>query len=339
MSLTHTVTVLPVNLSFECSEEETLLEAAIRRGFALPYGCRKGNCGTCKAQVLDGEVDLDVESSAGLTDFEVSQGLTLLCSAYPLGDTTVELDGLDAADLDAVEPVGEYRGKVLAVRRLTHDLRSLEITLDRPLRFRSGQFVELNPDGTDVWRSYSMANPASQGDRLQFMVKLIPGGRFSERLEQMVPGQPIGVRGPYGAFWVRNHARPLLMVGGGAGLAPLWSMLQDLAERRDPRPVRLFYGARTSADLFHLGEIDRLGGQLADFDFVVALSEEDAGPAPGAERGLVTEVLERQVGRAAADHDAYLCGPPPMIDAALALLERHGLVERASVFYDRFTAS
>jgi propane monooxygenase reductase subunit len=129
------------------------------------------------------------------------------------------------------------------------------------------------------------------------------------------------------------------MVGGGAGMAPLWGMLQDLAERGDPRPVRFFYGARTPDDLFHLEEIAKLGVQLADFEFVPALSHVDESASDGHECGLITDVVERRIGRQLGDYDAYLCGPPPMIDAALSVLEGYGLEERKNIFYDKFTAS
>jgi propane monooxygenase reductase subunit len=340
MAPVHTVTLLPAGVTFECSEEETILEAAIRRGFALPYGCRKGNCGTCKAQVLDGEVDLEIESAYTLSDFEQQQGFTLLCSAYALGDATVEMEGLDASDLEEhLAAVGEYVGEVVEVGTLTCDIRALSLALDGELEFRSGQFAQLNVPGTDQWRSYSMANPSSRRERLEFMIKLVPGGLFSAHLEHCDVGAKLQVNAPHGAFWIRDHARPLLMVGGGAGMAPLWGMLQDLAERRDERPVRFFYGARTPADLFQLKEIAALGEQLADFEFVTALSHVEPDDARGHQCGLVTDVVERLVGSEIGQHDAYLCGPPPMIDAALRLLEAHGLEVRQSIFYDKFTAS
>ncbi|MEW6470781.1 MAG: 2Fe-2S iron-sulfur cluster-binding protein [Actinomycetota bacterium] len=340
MAPVHQVTILPADVSFDCSEEETILDAAVRRGFALPYGCKKGNCGTCKAQVLDGEVDLEIESTYSLSDFERQQGFTLLCSAYAVCDTTVEMEGLDASDLaDVVPPPGDFLAEVLGVRQLTRDIRGLELALDGELEFRSGMFAQVNAPDTDIWRSYSMANPASRRDRLEFMIKLVPGGLFSARLEAMEPGDKLRVNAPHGTFWIRDRDRPLLMIGGGAGMAPLWGMLQDLAERGDPRPVRFFYGARTPDDLFNVDEIAALGERLPDFEFVPALSHVGPEDANGHECGLITDIVERRIGSDIGDHDAYLCGPPPMIDAALRVLEAHGLEERKSIHYDKFTAS
>jgi propane monooxygenase reductase component len=338
MAPIHSVTIQPAGVTFECSEEETILDAAVRRGFALPYGCKKGHCGTCKAQVLDGEVDLEIDSIYTLSDFERQMGFTLLCSAYALGDATVEMEGLDGSELEVV-PARDFVGKVVEVRRLTPDIRGLTLELDDELEFRTGQFAHLGVPGTEASRCYSMANPASERRRLEFMIKVIPGGLFSTSLESMAGGEKLAVNGPHGSFWVRDHDRPLLMIGGGAGMAPLWGMVQDLAERGDTRPVRFFYGARTPEDLFHLDEIATAGERLADFDFVPALSHVDPDGAGGHQCGLVTDVVERVLGRDIRHHDAYLCGPPPMIDAALAVLDGYGLEVHQSIFYDKFSAS
>jgi propane monooxygenase reductase component len=339
MTPLHEITVLPANVTVKCSEEETILEAAIRAGFGLPYGCRKGHCSTCKAQVLDGEVDLEVDSIYSLSDFERDQGFTLLCSAYPLSDATIEIEGLDAAELDGAVPAADYEAEVVAVSALTHDIRALRLALDHPLSFRAGQFAQLGIPGRHVRRSYSMANPPSEPRQLEFMIKLVPGGVFSSHLDGLRPGDRLDVNGPHGSFFVRDGGRPLLLVGGGAGMAPLWSMLQDLAERSDPRPIRFFYGARTPADVFHLDALATVGARRADFCFVPALSEASGDGHMGCESGLVTDVVERHLGAEIAAHDAYLCGPPPMIDAALGLLEGYGLTERVSIHYDKFTAS
>ncbi|HEY4411174.1 MAG TPA: CDP-6-deoxy-delta-3,4-glucoseen reductase, partial [Acidimicrobiia bacterium] len=106
-----------------------------------------------------------------------------------------------------------------------------------------------------------------------------------------------------------------------------------------PRPVRFFYGARSSRDLFHLDELSAIGARLADFQVITALSEAAGSEADGYETGLVTDVVRRRLGREIADHEAYLCGPPPMIDATLVLLEAHGLRERKTIFYDKFSPS
>lgn len=339
----HTINVVPAGLQFPCDEETSLLEAAAAAGYLMPYGCRKGNCGTCKAMVLDGEVDLDTPSVYSLSEFEQRQGTTLLCSAYPLSDLVVEMEELEIREVNAATAAHEVGGTITEVAELTHDIRSLRIALDEPLAFAAGQFAQVNVPGTEEWRSYSMANAPSDPLSVQFMIKIIPGGRFSSFLDTATAGQRIRLNGPHGAFSIRDHGRPLLMVGGGAGMAPLWSMLQDLVERNDPRQVRFYYGARSPRDLFNLGPLEDLGGKLADFELITALSDDAADDGAdgggGHRRGLIPHVLQAELGEAIGGYDAYLCGPPPMIDATLVVLARHGLEERKHVFFDKFTAS
>ena len=233
----------------------------------------------------------------------------------------------------------ELSGSVESVVALTRDIWQLRLQSSAQVRFRAGQFAELSIPGSDDWRSYSMSNPPSQVDRMEFMIKLLPDGAFSSRLPLMAPGQPIHLRAPHGSFWVRDHGRPLLLVGGGAGMAPLWSMLQDLAEHGDRRSIRFFYGARTLDDLFHVRAVAEVARELADFEFTPALSHVSPSDAAGLACGLVTDVVEQTLGRDLRSCDAYLCGPPAMIDAAVAMLNAYGLEERRSIFYDKFTAS
>lgn len=336
---THTINVVPIGLQFPCDEDTSLLEAAAAAGYLLPYGCRKGNCGTCKAQVVDGEVDLDTPSTYSLSEFEQHQGTTLLCSAYPLSDLVVEIDELEVREASELTAAREIEGTIAEVDELTHDIRSLQIALDEPLAFAAGQFTQLNVPGTEEWRSYSMANAPSDPLAARFMIKIVPGGAFSTFLDNASAGQRVRLNGPHGTFSIRDHARPLLLVGGGAGMAPLWSMLQDLAERGDQRPIRFYYGARCTRDLFNLGPLEDLGGKFPDFELVTALSDVDGGVADAHRRGLIPDVLHSELADTIGAYDAYLCGPPPMIDATLAILARHGLQERKSIFFDKFTAS
>jgi propane monooxygenase reductase subunit len=170
-------------------------------------------------------------------------------------------------------------------------------------------------------------------DVLEFMIKLYPGGRFSGLLGDgsIKPGDELSVTGPYGVFTLRaNSPRKLLFIGGGAGMAPILSLLRSLAETGAEREAIYYYGARTEADLFHLEELAALPG-----GFVPACSEESNGWM--GETGLITDVVERLEGNF-DEVDAYVCGPPPMVEAAIALLEAKGVPE-ARIFFDKFTTT
>jgi propane monooxygenase reductase subunit len=336
MADTHTVRLEPVGIEFEVSEDETVLNGAFRQGLMLMHGCKEGQCSACKSFLLDGEVDLDRYSTFALPDFEEAEGWTLLCRAHALTDLEVELVNFDEEMLRSGLPVQTAVAKVAAVEELTHDIRRLVLELPGELEFHPGQYVDISIPGTEAHRSFSMANLPSDTGRLEFMIKLYPDGRFSGLLASgdICAGTELEIRGPYGVFTLRDQSpRRLLFIGGGAGMAPILCLLRSLAERGIVRPAVYYYGARNETDLFHRDELTALESQLPDFRFVPALSEGDwAG-----ETGLITDVVERcEDGFDAVD--AYVCGPPPMVEAAQALLIAKGIPE-SRIYYDKFTTT
>jgi propane monooxygenase reductase subunit len=338
----HTVRLEPVGIEFEVDEDETVLEGAFRQGLMLMHGCKEGQCAACKSFLLDGEVDLDRYSTFALPDFEEAEGWTLLCRAHAVTDLEVELINFDEEILRSGITVQTLPARVEANEPLTHDINRLVLRLEdgAALDFHPGQYVDIGIPGTDEHRSFSMANLPGDDGRLEFMIKLYPGGRFSGLLENggIAVGDTLTVKGPYGVFTLREHSeRPLLFIGGGAGMAPILSLLRSLAERGSERAGAYYYGARTEADLFHLDELEALCGAIAGFRFVPALSESDRSTAWEGEAGLITDVVHRSE-RDLAEVDAYLCGPPPMVDAAIALLTQSGVPE-SHIYFDKFTTT
>ncbi len=335
------ITLQPFGVSFECEEEETILEASIRQGIQLRYGCKHGGCGSCKAQIADGEVDLEEASTFALMDYERDQGLALLCSAYPLSDVSIELaDDYEERDLRNGVPVQDLEARVTTAEALTHDLWHLELELLAPgaLEFRAGQYVEVQVPGTDAWRAFSMANPPSAADRIELLVKILPDGLFSQHVVgALAAGDTISLRGPYGQFSLIESEAPILMIAGGSGMAPVWAMLQHLRDVGSQRPVTFFYGARRPGDLFWLEEIAELGGALPHFAFVPALSEPTGEDGWQGEVGLVTEVVARRC-ESLQGSEGYLCGPPGMIDAAVDVLRAKGLFS-SRIRFDKFVGT
>jgi propane monooxygenase reductase subunit len=335
----HIARLEPVGIEMEVDEDETILNAAFRQGLMLMHGCKEGQCSSCKSFLLDGEVDLDRYSTFALPDFEEQEGYTLLCRAHALSDVEIELINYDEEILRSGVPVVNATAEVEAVEELTHDIRRLVLRLREPeqITFKAGQYMDLAIPGADgEHRSFSMANTPGEPDRLEFMIKLYEGGHFSGLLANgngIKVGDELTCTGPYGVFTLRDSSpRRLVFIAGGAGMAPILSLLRSMADKGTGRPATFYYGARTEADLFALEELSRLERSL-DFRFVPALSEADWD----GECGLITDVVDRC--EADLDEvDAYLCGPPPMVDAAIALLERRGVPE-ARIYFDRFTTT
>jgi propane monooxygenase reductase component len=339
MGQTHTVRLEPVGIEFEVDEDETVLRGAFRQGLMLMHGCKEGQCAACKSFLLDGEVDLEKYSTFALNDFEKEEGWTLLCRAHAESDLEVELINYDEEVLRSGVALQTRTARVEKIEPLTHDIYRLALG-DVDLPFKPGQYVDITIPGSDEVRSFSMANvPSDPPGRLEFMIKAYPDGRFSSLLTdgQIKEGQELEVTGPYGVFTLRkNSDRPLLFIGGGAGMAPILALLRSLAEQGSERAGVYYYGARRPQDLFHLEELAELERRLPNFRFVPALSDCDGEEWDG-EQGLITDVVSRcepELDQA----DAYLCGPPPMVDAAIALLDAKGVPE-SRVYYDKFTTT
>jgi propane monooxygenase reductase subunit len=308
------------------------------------HGCKEGQCSACKSFLLDGDVDLDKYSTFALPDFEEAEGWTLLCRAHAYSDLEVELINYDEEVLHGGTPPRTVSARVTAVEPLTHDITRLCLTVedDAPFSFKAGQYVDIRipGGGEDEHRSFSMANLAAEAGELEFMIKRYPGGRFSGLLgdDGIKAGDELQVTGPYGVFTLRaSSPRRLVFIGGGAGMAPILCLLRSMAEAGVERPATFYYGARTPTDLFHLDELAELAGRLPGLTFVPALSEAGNGDGWTGEAGLITDVVERMEDDL-AEVDAYLCGPPPMVDAAIAMLEAKGVPE-SHIYFDKFTTT
>jgi propane monooxygenase reductase subunit len=339
MGKTYNVRLEPVGIEFEVDEDETVLRGAFRQGLMLMHGCKEGQCAACKSFLLDGEVDLDKYSTFALNDMEKEEGWTLLCRAHAQSDLEVELINYDEEVLRSGVALQTQAMKVQTLEALTHDI--YRMVLSGPeLTFKPGQYVDIKIPGTEEVRSFSMANiPSDPPGELEFMIKVYPDGKFSSLLSSgsLKEGDEVQVTGPYGVFTLRkNSDRPLLFIGGGAGMAPILALLRSLAERGESRPAVYYYGARGPRDLFHQDELAELEQRLPSFRFVPALSECDEEDWSG-ERGLITDVVVRSEPEI-SEVDAYLCGPPPMVDAAIGLLVQNGVPE-SRVFYDKFTTT
>ena len=330
-----TIKLLPAERSFECAENETILNAAFRAGIHLPHGCRQGGCGSCKAKIVEGEVDDSDASIAALMDFERTSGLTLLCSAYPASDVVVWSESLD--DSDATPQPSDFEVSVSEVVELAPGIVLIRMTNESALQFKAGQYIELKVPQTDEWRAYSLANPPSLPNQLELLVKIAPGGLFSNYLAHghLRAGASLSIRGPFGNFCLREGPRTILFIAGGSGLGPVLSMIREMAKResRPARRVRLLYGARTRKDLCYVDELRGYEKTFADLKFIPVLSEADGDLAWCGDRGFVTEVIKQFTED--GNVQAYLCGPPPMIDAGLVALAQLGVPDR-EISFDKF---
>lgn len=340
MGSKHVVRFEPVGIEIEVDSDQNILRAAAEQGVQLMHGCKEGQCAACKSFVLEGEdIELDKYSTFALPDYEKDEGHTLLCRAHPYEDLVIELTNYDEEIIRSGLPLRRGTVEVLSNEPVTHDMRRLVVKLVEPeeIKFFPGQYMDFLVPGTEETRSFSMANTPGREGLFEFVIRIYPGGLFSEHLADAVqPGDRLQVEAPFGTFTLReSRISPLIFVGGGAGMAPMLGLLRSMAERGVERPVTFYYGARTARDLCFTDELAELGTRLKDFTYVPALSEPSKGDDWAGETGLITEVVKRRESTLEG-FDAYICGPPPMVDAAIVTLSALGVPENA-IFYDKFT--
>ncbi len=322
--------------AFEVAAGSTVLKAALKAGLDWPNSCRVGSCGTCKCRLVGGEVKALNDFSYALSDDDLDAGMILACQSVPRSDIQVEVR-LDSNR--ELSPPEASTGTIDRVVRLTHDIIELGIELDTPLpAYRAGQFAELSVAQIERPRSYSFARAPhlEAAGHLTFHVRLVPGGMMSTWLHGGDRrGAKVNVSGPHGSFRQHHAVGDMLCIAGGSGMAPIKALLECAAERGFDRNVLYLYGARTRQDLYCTAEMagirERSGGR---FRFVPVLSGEPTDSDWTGARGMVTDQLGL-LDPSNVPADAYLCGPPPMVDSAIAALERFGL-EASRIHFDKF---
>ena len=334
--MSYTVTIEPTGEQIEVEEGQTILQAALRQGVWLPFACGHGTCATCKVQVLEGEVEIGAASPFALMDIEREEGKVLACCATVQSDVTIEAD-IDVDPDFLGHPVADFRATVTAIVELSPTIKGVHLQLDRPMAFQSGQYVNLDLPGIDGSRAFSLANPSGQASEVELHVRLVEGGAATGYIHQQLKvGDQLQLSGPYGQFFVRgSQPGDLIFMAGGSGLSSPQSMILDLLEQGDSRQITLFQGARNVAELYNRELFEGLAREHGNFTYVPALSQANDDPSWQGFKGFVHDAAKAHFDGRFTGHKAYLCGPPPMIDAAISTLMQGRLFER-DIFMERF---
>lgn len=334
--MTYNVTIEPIGEIIEVEDGQTILQAALRQGVWLPFACGHGTCATCKVQVVEGEADHGAASPFALMDMERDEGKVLACCAMPMSDMVIEAD-VDVDPDFAGHHVEDYRGVVSALVDLSPTIKGLHIKLDRPMQFQAGQYINLALPGIEGTRAFSLANPPSQADEVELHIRLVEGGVATGFIHQQLKvGDAVELSGPYGQFFVRDSQDgDLIFIAGGSGLSSPQSMILDLLAQGDQRQITLFQGARNRAELYNRELFEELAARHPNFCYVPALSQAAEDGDWSGFRGYVHDAAKKHFDGRFSGQKAYLCGPPPMIDAAITTLMQGRLFER-DIFMERF---
>jgi CDP-4-dehydro-6-deoxyglucose reductase len=316
--------VHPDELIIDVRSGESLLDAGLRQGLPMPFECRNGGCGVCKATVLHGEVRLLPHQASVLTPQERAAGKTLLCCAEPLTD--VEIEYVPQTGAKAL-PVKQYVARVTRLELLTPDVMRLCFSLEdgSTLHFHAGQYISiLLEDGAR--RSFSFATAPHAAEEIELHVRLIPGGRFTtEVFTRMKVGDTLRFEGPLGAFTLRQDSeKPIIFVAGSTGFAPVKSMLEHAFHHDLKRRMILYWGVRRRRDLY-LGELaEQWAREHSNFTFVPVLSEPQAEDRWTGRTGLVHEAILADFPDL-SKHQVYACGSVQMVEAAQPAFVNHGI--------------
>lgn len=334
--MSYTVTIEPVGERVEVEDGQTILQAALRQGVWLPFACSHGTCATCKVQVLEGDVNVGEASTFALMDSERDDGKVLVCCATLESDVTIEAD-IDVDEDFEGHPVEDYQAVVTDIVDLSPTIKGVHLKLDRPMIFQAGQYINIQLPGMEGSRAFSLSNPPNKPDEVELHIRLVEGGAATTYIHtQLKTGEELNLSGPYGQFFVRDsQPGDLIFIAGGSGLSSPQSMILDLLSREDGRQITLFQGARNTKELYNRELFEALARDYDSFTYVPALSQAEEGVEWQGFHGYVHDAAKAHFDGRFSGRKAYLCGPPPMIDAAITALMQGRLFER-DIFMERF---
>jgi len=329
------ITIQPSGHSFTPEADETILEAALRHGFTLPYGCRNGACGSCKGKVLSGQVDYGDYQPSTLTEEEMAQGLALFCAAKPLSDLVIECREVGATKDIQVKTIP---CRVQKLEKIGGDvaLLNLKLPASERLQFLAGQYIDiLLKDGKR--RSFSLANAPHDDEFLQLHIRHVTGGTFSEYVfSQMQEKAILRFEGPLGTFFLREDSdKPIVLLATGTGFAPIKSIVEHAFHSGITRPMALYWGARQLSDIYMYDLPQQWQSQHANFKFVPVLSQPAAEDNWQGRLGHVQDCVLQDFGDVSG-LEVYACGSPAMVEEAHRKLVASGLPNE-EFFSDAFT--
>jgi phenol hydroxylase P5 protein len=340
--MTYSLTIESIGQTIPIEADQTVLDACLRAGVWLPHACCHGLCGTCKIDVADGEFDHGDASPFALMDFERDERKALACCMKPQSDLVIEAEIEEDADAQYL-PLQTYGAVVAKTRRLTPTILGVWLRPESPVDFQAGQYINLYLPGIKGSRSFSIANAPGE-DLIELHIRKVDGGVATSWMhEHLEPGQELRFEAPLGRFFVRTSAdMPMIFLAGGSGLSSPKSMICDLLNKGEEQPILLLQGARSRQELYFSDLFESLARQHSNFRYVPVLSNGAGDPDWDGACGHVHEELKRQFDTAGgADfrgHKAYLCGPPPMIEACIATLMQGRLFER-DIYTEKFLTS
>ena len=337
----YQVTIEPLGETIEVEDGQSILDAALRAGIWLPYACNHGLCGTCKVDVIEGEVEHNHASAFALMDIERDEGKCLACCATVESDIVIEAQVEEDEDARSI-PIEDFSATVARIEDLTPTVKGIWLAVEgEGVDFQAGQYINLEIPGQEQPRAFSIASSPATPNEIELHIRIVEGGAATTWLHNdLTVGDKLSFTAPLGRFFVRKSAsEPIIFIAGGSGLSSPKSMILDLLESGDERTITLLYGAR-SVDEIYYGELfHELAEMHPNFRYHVAISDGNDGDGWSGAHGYVHELAQEVFDNKFGGHKAYLCGPPPMIDTAITALMQGRLFEEHIFMENFFTAA
>lgn len=328
------------SVSFDCAPEEDIISAAIRQSIFLMSSCREGGCATCKGGCTEGDFEMGKVSAQALPPEEQEEDMVLLCRCYPTEDMVVEVP-YTFDRISYSEEGKEFPAEIVELEQVSSNVTKLFLGRsdgEKQIKLDSGQYYDLEIPGTETTRSYSPANIANNDGQMEFLIRVLDDGKFSNFLKNDAKvGQTINVKGPSGIFGlVADGFTPRYFVAGGTGLAPILSMVRFMKEWGEPQPCTIYFGSTYEEEVFYVKELNKLASEMDNLTVKICVWK--ATDSWAGEKGSVVDVLKKDLQAASAKPDLYLCGPPGMVDATYAACEAVG-ISKDKIYLEKFLPS
>jgi len=332
--MTFKITLKESGYTFEAEKNEFILDAALRQGINFPYGCRSGSCGTCLGQVVSGEVEYPEGLPLTVMEHEHKKGKAIFCVSVAKSDLVLDVREIESS---AEIEIKTLPARVASLRKLADDVMEMSLTLpaNERLAFKAGQFIEFILRDRSR-RAFSIANSPSNDETIELHLRHVEGGVFTEHVfNEMKEKAILRFEGPFGSFQISDSSnRPLILIAGGTGFAPIKAMVEQLIEESDTRPIELYWGARAKADLYRNDLPEKWAFQHEHINYTPVLSEPNESDDWQGRTGFVhAEVMNDFADL--SGFDVYVAGPPPMVDAVKENFIKQGLKDE-QLFTDSF---
>jgi CDP-4-dehydro-6-deoxyglucose reductase len=336
----YNINIQPSGQQFQVEAGKIILDAALEQGIAFPYGCRGGACGSCLGDIQAGKVTYPDGLPMALGEDDIAEGKALFCQAVAESDLTIHMAEIKS---DTEIEIKTLPARVESLRKLSHDVMEMQLKLpaSENLAFFAGQYIDFLLQGGRK-RSFSLANAPIEDNYLSLHLRHVKGGYFTDHVfNAMREKDLVRIEGPHGSFYLRtdeeSKQRPLILMAGGTGFAPLKAMIEHMLSEEVDRPVYLYWGVRTQTDLYQNDLAEKWAFQYENIHYIPVLSDADDDTNWQGRTGFVHQAIADDFSDLST-FSVYMSGPPPMINAAKTAFMQQGL-ENEQLYSDSFDYS